>query len=206
GRHRAGPAGCSRGGRGWPKGWGTCRWPSPTPPRSSSTTRPPAPPTPSCWPTVPGSSVRSSPPDPPTRATSTPTPSPARGRWPATAPTASTRPAWPPRCWSSSACSTPTASPKPSSPATPPAPTCQPAGTPEHGRPQAVASAAARRALRNLYRLSLISHDPDDKYRSIRMHALAQRATTDALDQTTTKDAIHAAADALLDTWPDIET
>src|SRR5262249_30291291 len=75
-------------------------------------------------------------------------------------------------------------------------------GTPEHGRPQSADSAAARRAIRNLYRLSLISHDPDDKYRSIRMHALAQRATTDALDQTTTKDAIRAAANALMDTWP----
>jgi hypothetical protein len=63
---------------------------------------------------------------------------------------------------------------------------------------------AARRAVRNLYRLSLVNHDPDDAYRSVRMHALAQRATLDELDRAA--DAIRAAADALVAAWPDIET
>jgi hypothetical protein len=81
-------------------------------------------------------------------------------------------------------------------------------GTPTRGHASLLSpdSAAARRAVRNLYRLSLINHDPDDKYRSVRMHALAQRATTNELDHTTTTNTIRAAADALRDAWPDIET
>src|SRR5262249_34639076 len=62
-----------------------------------------------------------------------------------------------------------------------------------------------RRALRTLSRLSRLSHDPDARYRSVRMHALAQRATADTLDQTTAAGTIRAAADALLDAWPAVE-
>ncbi len=45
-----------------------------------------------------------------------------------------------------------------------------------------IAADAARQAVRNLRRLSLISHDPNDVVRSVRIHALAQRAAIEELD------------------------
>ena len=62
-----------------------------------------------------------------------------------------------------------------------------------------------RAALRALHRLSLIVHDPTDMTRSIRMHALAQRATREALDAEVLQHAYIAAADALVEAWPSIE-
>jgi hypothetical protein len=72
--------------------------------------------------------------------------------------------------------------------------------------PEMVAVSVARRAIRNLHRLSLISHDPDDAYRGIRMHALAQRAALDDADPAALAAAVRAAADALLAAWPDIDS
>jgi hypothetical protein len=64
------------------------------------------------------------------------------------------------------------------------------------------AAADIRRALRNLHRLSLVSHDPTDPARLVRMHALAQRAAVDDLPPPLLATAVRAAADALADAWP----
>lgn len=63
----------------------------------------------------------------------------------------------------------------------------------------------ARRALRNLRRLSLIDHAPDDEARSVRIHALAQRAGVEQLTASATVALIRVAADALTCVWPAIE-
>jgi len=62
-----------------------------------------------------------------------------------------------------------------------------------------------RQALRNLHRLSLITHDPADAVRTIRMHALAQRAAREGLEEMTLRAAFRTAADALASTWPVID-
>jgi DNA-binding SARP family transcriptional activator len=58
-------------------------------------------------------------------------------------------------------------------------------------------------ALRNLNRMSLITHDPADATRAVRMHAVAQRATREALDPPVRRAAQRAAAGALIEIWPD---
>jgi hypothetical protein len=63
-------------------------------------------------------------------------------------------------------------------------------------------------AVQLLYRLSLVTVDPQVPQRAVRVHALVQRATREAAadhdpDQITT--AARAAADALLELWPVIE-
>lgn len=63
----------------------------------------------------------------------------------------------------------------------------------------------ARRALRNLHRLSLVTHDPADAVRSVRMHALAQRSTVEGLDREVMVAVVAAAADAVMEVWPDVE-
>jgi hypothetical protein len=60
----------------------------------------------------------------------------------------------------------------------------------------------ARRALRNLHRLSLLTHDPSGDPRGVRIHALAQRATIERLPRNELAAAIQTAADALMQTWP----
>ncbi|MEV0882114.1 FxSxx-COOH system tetratricopeptide repeat protein [Micromonospora echinofusca] len=64
--------------------------------------------------------------------------------------------------------------------------------------PQAVTD-----ALRNLHRLSLISHDPSSG--TARVHALVQRATRDELTSARLAAAARATADGLLDIWPYID-
>jgi hypothetical protein len=64
----------------------------------------------------------------------------------------------------------------------------------------------ARRALRNLHRLSLLTHDPDGEPRAVRMHALAQRATLEDLGEQRLAVVVHAAAEAILEIWPQVET
>jgi hypothetical protein len=76
-------------------------------------------------------------------------------------------------------------------------------------------SGDARRALLNLDRFSLITHDPTSATQSVRTHALTQRAVREqaAFDVSATIDdlsvavieAVNAAGDALLDAWPEIE-
>ncbi len=63
----------------------------------------------------------------------------------------------------------------------------------------------ARRALRNLHRLSLIAHDTGDPVRSVRIHALAQRAALDELTPDERAHLIGAAAEAMLASWPTVE-
>jgi hypothetical protein len=76
---------------------------------------------------------------------------------------------------------------------------------PPAGSTLSTPSAATRRVLRNLWRLSLISHDPNDECRSVRIHALAQRAAIEQLSPTAAAAAIHTAADALTSVWPTAE-
>ena len=64
-----------------------------------------------------------------------------------------------------------------------------------------VGPAEARRVLRNLHRFSLIVHDPTAVSRSVRMHALAQRAIRENADARTVAAAAEAAADALTQIW-----
>jgi tetratricopeptide (TPR) repeat protein len=68
-----------------------------------------------------------------------------------------------------------------------------------------VAAVDARRALRNLHRLSLVTHDPNDALRSVRIHALTQRWVSETLDRSALADVVRAAADAVLEAWPDVE-
>jgi hypothetical protein len=68
-----------------------------------------------------------------------------------------------------------------------------------------VAETEAWRAVRNLDRLSLIVHEPAAGARAVRMHALAQRATLEQLDDAALIAAIRSAADALDQAWPAVE-
>jgi hypothetical protein len=71
---------------------------------------------------------------------------------------------------------------------------------------EAVAEAVdARRALRNLHRLSLVTHNPNDALRSVRIHALTQRWVMETLDRNALSDVVRVAADAVLEAWPDVE-
>ena len=68
-----------------------------------------------------------------------------------------------------------------------------------------VTSAETRAALRNLHRLSLVTHDPAGGSVAIRTHALVQRAVLDPLTPEIHDAAVRAAADALTLDWPAIE-
>ncbi|MET9088059.1 tetratricopeptide repeat protein, partial [Streptomyces sp. NPDC004237] len=58
-------------------------------------------------------------------------------------------------------------------------------------------------ALRALHRLSLIDHTPDTPHHAVRVHQLIQRATRDTLTPHHHEQTAHAAADALMATWPE---
>jgi tetratricopeptide (TPR) repeat protein len=63
-------------------------------------------------------------------------------------------------------------------------------------------------ALSCLHRLSLITHTLDTPHRAVRVHALVQRATREALharDAASLATAAHAVADAVVQVWPDVE-
>ncbi|AOS61978.1 tetratricopeptide repeat protein [Actinoalloteichus hymeniacidonis] len=62
----------------------------------------------------------------------------------------------------------------------------------------------AQDALHNLHRLSLVAVELDDPYRSVRVHALVQRATREQLPADDLATIARAAADALFDSWPTI--
>jgi hypothetical protein len=62
-----------------------------------------------------------------------------------------------------------------------------------------------RDSLGNLHRLNLISVDPVGGARAIRTHALVQRATLEQLAPEALSTTVRAAADALLQVWPDLE-
>jgi hypothetical protein len=60
-------------------------------------------------------------------------------------------------------------------------------------------------ALRALYRLSLIDHDPDTPHEAVRVHQLIQRAVRDTLTPEQHEHLARTAADTLLAAWPEIE-
>ncbi len=62
-----------------------------------------------------------------------------------------------------------------------------------------------RDALANLHRLNLTSLDPAGGARAVRTHALVQRATLEGLSTDAVSTTVRAAADALVQVWPDIE-
>lgn len=78
------------------------------------------------------------------------------------------------------------------------------ANTQEPARPASAQD--ARRALRNLHRLSLITHEPGHGPRAVRVHALVQRAATDRLTDAEYVALVRAAADALVQAWPEAES
>ncbi|HWO60507.1 MAG TPA: FxSxx-COOH system tetratricopeptide repeat protein, partial [Umezawaea sp.] len=71
------------------------------------------------------------------------------------------------------------------------------------GRP--VDEEAARDGLRCLNRLNLITLDPGSTYQSVRVHALVQRATRDALPADRLPVLVRAVGDALMLVWPEVE-
>lgn len=72
-------------------------------------------------------------------------------------------------------------------------------------RAHTATSQDALRALRTLHRLSLIDHIPGNDHQAVRVHQLIQRVTREALSLQQRNRLVRAAADALTDTWPDIE-
>jgi hypothetical protein len=62
-----------------------------------------------------------------------------------------------------------------------------------------------RDALAHLHRLNLISLDPAGSARAIRTHALVQRATLEGLSTDAVSTTVRAAADAVVQVWPEIE-
>ncbi|WP_262371484.1 tetratricopeptide repeat protein [Streptomyces sp. WAC01526] len=76
---------------------------------------------------------------------------------------------------------------------------------PEQKQGSHVTEQDARDALRVLHRLNLITHDPDAPHQALHTHQLIQRATRDTLTPDHSHQTAHAAADALLAAWPDIE-
>ncbi|MFF5306538.1 tetratricopeptide repeat protein [Streptomyces sp. NPDC013161] len=71
--------------------------------------------------------------------------------------------------------------------------------------PDQVTPADVQRALRALYRLSLIDHTPTTPHQAVRVHQLIQRTVRDTLTPDQHDQIARTAADALLDAWPDIE-
>jgi hypothetical protein len=61
-------------------------------------------------------------------------------------------------------------------------------------------------SLSNLDRLSLVSFDPDGGPRAVRTHALVQRVTLEQLSPDVLADTVRAAANALVQLWPDVES
>ena len=69
----------------------------------------------------------------------------------------------------------------------------------------AVEADDGRDALTALARLSLCTIDPRNPHRAVRVHALVQRAVRESLTPQQRNDAAHAAADALLHAWPEVD-
>lgn len=62
----------------------------------------------------------------------------------------------------------------------------------------------ARSGIRAAHRFSLLTHTPTDPTRSVRMHALAQRAALESLHVADLSQLVRVAADALVQVWPEI--
>ncbi|MFD9461408.1 tetratricopeptide repeat protein [Streptomyces sp. NPDC060027] len=84
-----------------------------------------------------------------------------------------------------------------------------PGGVPAPHAPAGASSAPTAQdavlALRAAHRLSLLDHTLDDHVRTVRVHQLVQRATRDSLPADARRHMAHAAADALMDAWPESE-
>ncbi|MGW4650899.1 tetratricopeptide repeat protein [Kitasatospora sp. NPDC004289] len=72
--------------------------------------------------------------------------------------------------------------------------------------PATVTVDEAVESLRVLHRLGLITHDPSAPHQTVRVHQLLQRAVRDTLDPDQYGRTARSAADALLATWPSLET
>jgi hypothetical protein len=72
------------------------------------------------------------------------------------------------------------------------------------GLTDTISVAQARRTVRNLWRLSLVNHDPDDDARSVRIHALAHRAGREQVPLNVVAVVVRVAADALTELWPGV--
>ncbi|WP_231978155.1 tetratricopeptide repeat protein [Streptomyces sp. TLI_053] len=77
-----------------------------------------------------------------------------------------------------------------------------PPGTPD---PDPVTAGQARAALRLLHHYALITHHARDTNRTVRLHALTARAARETTPPTQLPATVHAAADALFETWPEHE-
>jgi hypothetical protein len=64
---------------------------------------------------------------------------------------------------------------------------------------------STRLSLRNLHRLSLLTHDPNGGSAAVRTHPLVQRAIRDSLGEDAVRALLRVAADALAHVWPDPE-
>jgi hypothetical protein len=68
-----------------------------------------------------------------------------------------------------------------------------------------VEGAACQDALAHLHRFSLVSVDPSGRARAIRTHAMVPRATLEHRPPEVISAAVRAAADALMQAWPEVE-
>ncbi|MFE7531306.1 FxSxx-COOH system tetratricopeptide repeat protein [Kitasatospora sp. NPDC057542] len=78
-------------------------------------------------------------------------------------------------------------------------------GTAGRACPEEATALDASRVLRTLHRLSLLDHTPRNMHQAVRVHQLVQRVTRDALTTQQRDRLARAAADALIEAWPEIE-
>nr|BEK63615.1 FxSxx-COOH system tetratricopeptide repeat protein [Kitasatospora purpeofusca] len=71
--------------------------------------------------------------------------------------------------------------------------------------PAPVTAGQARAVLRLLHQYALLTHDPRDHHRAVRLHALTARAARETTPSTQIPATVRTAADALLETWPEHE-
>ncbi|WP_433271361.1 tetratricopeptide repeat protein [Actinosynnema sp. CS-041913] len=62
-----------------------------------------------------------------------------------------------------------------------------------------------RQALRNLHKLNLLTHTPDDAHTEVRVHVLVQRATRDRYTTSVAAELPQTVATALMTLWPPVE-
>ncbi|MFJ4792567.1 tetratricopeptide repeat protein [Kitasatospora purpeofusca] len=73
------------------------------------------------------------------------------------------------------------------------------------GASEPVTPEQARAALRLLHHYALLTHTPRDSDRAVRLHALTARAARETLPPADNLATVHAAADALVEAWPEHE-
>ena len=84
--------------------------------------------------------------------------------------------------------------------------TCPAAGGYIAGLPGMASQGAVRAALTNLARVGLVSIDPASPVRTVRMHPSVRAAVRAYLTQADLEQVIRAAADALIQVWPESES